>query len=576
MNFGTVTLRDGWKIKCEPHVAIRIKRHFARMDKAQYGTLTLSDTPEMARELEWFLSRYPLAMGESDAAHLARRAAEHREREALVDRLLSSQQCSLPFEMARPAREYQKVAAALLLAKGSLLLADDVGIGKTCSAICAFTDPRTLPALFVTLAHLPKQIEGEIAKCIPQLTTHILRKGTPYDIPASWGMFGKFPDVVITNYHKLSGWAETLAPIIRSVVFDECQELRHARNNQGRTLKYAAAKHLADHAAFRCGLSATPFYNFGGELFNVMEVLSPGELGKHDEFVREWCSYSFGDGKERIKDPKAFGQYLRSSGLMLRRTRKEVNRELPAAITVPQYIDADEKALDDVSDACAELARVILRQGQEHPGQKMQASEELSYRLRQATGIAKAPYVAAFVKLLLESEKQVLLYGWHRAVYEIWMDRLREFNPVLYTGSESASRKEAAKDQFLSGESRVLIISLRSGAGVDGLQDVAHVAVFGELDWSPGVHEQNIGRLHRDGQEEPVIAYFLIAETGSDPVVADVLGLKKEQIEGVRDPNQDLVTKLQTDTGNARRLAEAYLGQRGQPEAGYRDSALGT
>jgi hypothetical protein len=100
---------------------------------------------------------------------------------------------------------------------------------------------------------------------------------------------------------------------------------------------------------------------------------------------------------------------------------------------------------------------------------------------------------------------------------------------------------------------------------MDGLQERCHVCVFGELDWSPGVHEQNEGRLHRDGQDEPVTAYYLLADEGSDPVISDVLGIKKQQIEGIRDPNQDLVTALQIDPMHIRKMAEKYLNDHGIP-----------
>lgn len=548
-----------WLIKCEPHVMLRLKRSFPKVKQYSYGVIALADTIETARDLEWFVSRFPLTF--DDRKYLEQRAKEHRDQETLVAKLLRSRQTTMRFEMAQSPRDYQKIAAALLLGKGSLLLADDVGLGKTCSAICTFTDPRTLPALVVTLAHLPRQWEREIMKFMPQLRTHIMTRSTPYDIANARGMFGQLPDVIITNYHKLKGWAETLAPIVRSVVFDECQELRHAEHGGEVTAKYAAAKHIADAAAFRMGLSATPIYNYGGEMFNVLDVITPGGLGERSEFKTEWCHNSWDDKKLIIDDPKAFGQYARDAGLMLRRTRVEVGRELPAVTKAPQYIDANEEALEQVSKSCSELARFILHQSETQRGQKMQASEELSNLLRQATGIAKAPYVAGFVRLLLESEEKVVLYGWHRDVYAIWMDLLKDFNPVMYTGSESPNQKELAIRSFKHAGSRVLMMSLRSGAGVDGLQESCRTVVFGELDWSPGVHEQCIGRIHRDGQQQPVVAYFLIAETGSDPVVADVLGLKASQIEGVRDPNQDLVTKLQTDSGNARRLAEAYLTQ---------------
>jgi superfamily II DNA or RNA helicase len=570
--FGTVAFdgnRKKWMVQLEPHVMLRAKRVFGKVESYQRGTILLHDSPENARDLEWFVGRYPLDV--KDESYLRERADAHRDRALLIDRLLHSQQVPMQFEMAKPPREYQRVAATMVLGTGALLLADDVGLGKTCSAICTFTDPRTLPALVVTLSHLPMQWEREVEKFMPQLTTHIIKKGTPYDITGRARLFGRFPDVLLINYHKLNGWAETLAPLVKTVIFDECQELRHAKHQNKPTAKYTAAQHIANAASFRLGLSATPIYNYGGEIFNVLDVISPGALGLFEEFRREWC-WGY-DDKPKIMDPAAFGNYVRDCGLMLRRTRIEVGRELPPITKVPHEIDADPSALDAVSDACAELAKIILASAEAKKGDKLQASEHLTNLMRQATGIAKAPFVAEFVKMLLDSEERVVLYGWHREVYSIWLERLKAFNPVLYTGSESPTQKEESRQKFLKGESRVLIISLRSGAGLDGLQEKCRTVLFGELDWSPAVHEQCIGRIARDGQKEPVLAYFLMSASGSDPVVADVLGLKTEQIEGVRDPKQDLVTKLQTDGGHARRLAEEYLRQHGIEYTGGSDGS---
>jgi len=108
-------------------------------------------------------------------------------------------------------------------------------------------------------------------------------------------------------------------------------------------------------------------------------------------------------------------------------------------------------------------------------------------------------YVADFVRLLVESGEQVVLYGWHREVYHIWLDRMADLKPALFTGTESTSQKQEAKRRFLAKETPVLIMSLRAGAGVDGLQHVCKTVVYGELDWSPGVHEQGVGRVFRDG-----------------------------------------------------------------------------
>jgi SNF2 family DNA or RNA helicase len=539
-------------IECEPHVALRLKRVFGKVDKGAHGWFRLTATPENARDLEWFLLRYPLDVDPAWQKKLENLATEFKEKSSILENLLSGLTIPQQFDLKLPPRDYQIFAANMWLAAGGLLLADDVGLGKTVVGIAGITDSRLLPALIVVPAHMQVQWAQQINKFVDGMKIHQLTSGTPYNL-AKKG----FPDVVISTYHKIGGWADTLAPIMKSVIFDECQELRH----QG-SLKYSAAEHIATHCKYRLGLSATPIYNYGGEIYNVVNVLQPDALGSREEFNNEWCSYAY--GKSTIKEPKAFGTYAREAGIMLRRTRKEVGRELPPITIVPHTIDADRDVLWRMEGKAIELAKTILKQTQTFKGEKMQAAGEFDMRMRQATGIAKAPYVAEFVKFLIENDdEKVVLFGWHREVYDIWKERLAQFNPVMYTGSESPRQKEASKQAFIDGTSKVMMMSLRSGQGTDGLQGVGHVVVFGELDWSPGVHEQCIGRVWRDGQDEPVLVYYLLSESGSDPVVQDVLGLKTQQIEGLRDPNQDLVTKLQVQEDYIQKLAKKFLYDRG-------------
>lgn len=302
-----------WLIQCEPHVALRFKRVFPKIDARQVGWLMLTDTPENARDLEWFLQRYPLECDGIDV--LRRKAAAHREQETLIHRMLSSTGHGLDFPLAEPAREYQKLAAELARTSGHLLLADDVGLGKSLSAICAFLATDFRPALVVTLAHLPAQWIGFVQRFAPHLRCHVLRHGVPYDLRGQFHQVkhdgrlrlvrdgDALPDVILSSYHKLSGWAETLAPLLRTVVWDECQELRHSR-----TFKHGAASYLAARLPLRMGLSATPIYNYGAEIFNVMECIAPGALGSSNEFFTEWCHEG-----DSIHNPRALAASCRAA-----------------------------------------------------------------------------------------------------------------------------------------------------------------------------------------------------------------------------------------------------------------------
>lgn len=556
---------ERWRISCEPFVRARLKRMFPRAPQHAGEHITLSATPENTRELAWFLDRYPMEVDRPDV--MAGLTERHKASERALADLLAGYVAAPIVPLAEPARDYQVMAAQMLDVRDGYILGDDVGLGKTVSAIACMVAPGRLPALVVCPAHLPRQWKKMLKRFAPHLNVHVLKKGTPYDLaPKKRGRVDEaqaellppdLPDVIVSSYHKLRGWADELAGKVQLVVFDECQQLR----TPGTSI-YVAATHVSHRAKKRIGLSATPIYNYGNEFFYVLDALAPEALGNHDEFIREWCT-PLPNGKARLNDAKEFGAYLRREGLMLRRTRADVGRELPPLEKIVHEIEADAKVLDNLKGDAIALARIVLANGEQYRGQKMKASGEFDALMRQATGIAKAPYVAEFVKLLLESGEPLVLFGWHRAVYDIWLEALKDFNPVLYSGSESANQKDEAIRQFTAGESQVLILSLRSGAGLDGLQDMCRLMVFGELDWSPGVHEQCMGRPHRDGQTKSCAAYFLLSDSGSDPIMADVLGVKREQIENVRNPDTALAERIETGESHLRRLAREFLAKRG-------------
>ena len=561
----TVKLEGGdWKITAPAHLMMRIKRVFGRANGKTPNSMKVRDTLEVCRDLAWVADRFPLEVDPAD--YLQARAALHKQRVAQVADLFGGRLAPRRFELAVPPREYQTLAAEAFLRRGSLLLADDVGLGKTASAICALTDPSTRPALVVTLTHLPTQWGREIKRFAPALRVHVIKSAKPYPLgfetPSQTALLRDGWDVIIINYHKLASWAEHLAGNVRTVVFDECQELRSGGSKKV-PAKYEAASEIASLAQYRWGLSATPIYNYGGEFHSVLSVIDPDALGSRTEFFTEWCEGTW--DKARIGDPVAFGSYLREQGIMLRRTRSDVGRELPAVSRFVQHVDADLDYLPKVQSSAIDLARAILSTG--GTGfDRMRDASEFDMMVRRATGVAKAPHVADFVRLIVESGEPVVLFGWHHEVYAIWKERLADLGVVFFTGRESAAEKAAALDKFKAGEARVFVISLRAGAGLDGLQHASCTVVFGELDWSPGVMEQCTGRVDRDGQKRPVFQYVLLADMGSDPVVSDVLGLKRSQLDHVIDPDAKTFSKLEIDPDHVKKLAASYLAQLGVEE----------
>lgn len=300
--------------------------------------------------------------------------------------------------------------------------------------------------------------------------------------------------------------------------------------------------------------SATPMYNFGDEMWNIMDILKSGCLGRKEEFLREW-----GNGDRIVKEPKALGTYLREKHLFLRRTRDDVGQYLQPVNTIVETVGYDELAVKSIEDLAIKLAIKASRGSFVERGM---AARELDIMVRQATGISKAKYVAEFVKIILENNEPVLLIGWHRLVYSTWLNELSGYNPVMYTGSESEAQKNNAKNAFINGDSNLMLMSLRSGVGLDGIQKRCSTVVFGELDWSPGIHRQCTGRLDREGQQRQVMAIYLCSESGSDPLMIDLLGLKSSQAQGILDPSLG-VQSPHSDNSRVQLLVQKYLKRAG-------------
>lgn len=584
-----------WKVTLDRAHAARFKRVFDGV--AKFGhEVTISDTPRNAKDLLWFAERYPFDF--DPYLHIVQQASLQDDREHAVATILDDSYKPSNPHLSLPLREYQARAVDLCLNTGAILLGDDVGLGKTATAIGLFARAEGLPAVVVTLTSLPLQWEREVKRFAPELRTHVILSGKPY--PLNQTNKGKplpLPDVILMSYSKLvtrSGdrsWAEVLAEkgYCKTLIFDEGQMLR---NNDSE--RYRAARVLRDAATYCMLTTATPVYNYGGEIHNVIEIVQPGTLGTRTEFLREWCgregsSESIereGTGdmrKASVTDPVALGLHLRDCGVYLRRTRADVGRELPSLQRVFHYVEGDD-SVKKIEDQIEKLCRTILEGTRD---ERFEAAGELDWKLRKATGLSKVMEAASFIRLLVEDGEKVLVYGWHHEVYDELMRILRDekldggdLNPALYTGRETQRKKEIERARFMGGptlaqakvdyndarlqETNVMLMSVRAGAGLDGLQFVCSTVVFVELDWSPGVHEQAEGRVYRDGQGLPVMVYYVVINEGSDPVVLDTLNLKTSQSEGIRNLRTDVETLQGADPNKMRALAERWLRDHGK------------
>ena len=540
--YGNIKIDESNQIvidQAEPHICIRLKQIFPKIGQSAVLPFEFKPTPENCHDLLWFMERYPLKIEETVLRKLKAGSKKYTKNINEIEFIFTPGHVPTNAKLndGKQARLYQLQGRDFYYKTQRMLLGDDLGLGKTVTGIISILDSGQFPAIVVVPSHLTNHWAEKIAE-FTNLKTHVIKQGTPYTLPPA--------DVYISRYNFLGKWGIIAATgFFKHAILDEIQDLRHSG-----TVKYEGAKVLSDNVNMLMGLSATPIYNYGNEIFNIMQIVKPDAMGTYREFEREWCGWG-----TSVNNPNALGTYLREQNLLLRRTRADVGKELPPVNKLIYTVDYDHEAVASAEQLAITLA---IRTTTGAFMERGQAARELDIFLRQLTGVSKAKYVAEFVKIILDNNEPVVLAGWHRDVYDIWKTELAAYNPVFYTGSENPIQKETSKQAFVTGKTNLFIMSLRSGIGLDGLQYRAKTVVYGELDYSPKVHDQFTARVDRDGQTQQVTAIYLVSDGGSDPAIIDMLGLKASQADGIMDPNAELMFQT-SDESRIQKMAQKYL-----------------
>lgn len=551
---GQIQIHEGkLLVDAEPHVMSRLRPIFDNASnywnwgEYTHKPIVFPFNMSAAKDLLWIMSRYHLKVEPEILEKIQAKSDEYDRVTAAVANAGNDGKYRVSpdaLKLALPLRDHQIKFQNAMRDLHRMLLADKMGLGKTPGAISLLQEPSSRPAIIVVPPHLCSQWEREIKRFLPDATTHVIRGFKNYDLPKV--------DVLITSYNRLQPWQDKLLEVdgyFKTLIMDEVHELRHTG-----TGKRELCRKISERVVYCAGLSGTPIFNHGDEIWSVLDAIYPECLGNSEDFTAEWCGWS-----GSVREPGVLHHHLKTRGLMMRRTPEEVGLKFGEASKHVYTLDADLKKLEEVQNIAKMLALSVLNG---NVNEQSEASREFDWKLRHATGVAKARPVAEFVKMIVDQGDKVVLAGWHRDVYDVWLKELASYTPVMYTGTESTKEKDEAVKKFVEGDAKIFIISLRSGAGLDGLQRSCSTVVFGELDWSPHVMDQVVARLDRDGQTKHVQAFYLTIADGSDPVMMEVNSKKRDQHDGLVEGKESQAEILATSPearDRVRRMAEAYL-----------------
>jgi len=449
-------------------------------------------------------------------------------------------------------------------------LADDMGLGKTVQVLALLEARRaarqpppsrkaprrtsqsletsgglnaqTRPSLVVVPRSLIFNWQQEAMKFTPKLRllTHTggeRTKGTEH--------FADY-DLILTTYGILRRDALDFKEAqFDFVILDESQAIKNVKTGSSKAVRLLQAKN-------RLALSGTPIENHLGELWSLFEFLNPGMFGSASVFQFSTNGLRTPDEETRTLLARALRPFI------LRRTKEQVARELPAKLEQTIYCDMESvqrKQYDELREyyRTALLDRVAQLGV---PRSKIQILEAL-LRLRQVAchpalvsgegdeaPSAKLDVLMPRLNEVVAEGHKALVFSQFTSFLSIVRSRL-ETEGTVYEYLDGKTRDRGAKvTRFQEDpECKLFLISLKAG-GL-GLNLTAADYVF-LLDpwWNPAVEAQAIDRAHRIGQSKRVFAYRLITRETVEEKVLALQATKRELADAIIGEDNSLIRNI--------------------------------
>jgi SNF2 family DNA or RNA helicase len=461
-----------------------------------------------------------------------------------------------PPSFAGQLRDYQKEGLGWMNFLGRFgfggCLADDMGLGKTVQALALLEARRTQRSTALetngrvarsSLVVVPRSLvfhwKREAERFAPALRI-LEHSGAARLKPGDH--FAEY-DVVLTTYGTLRRDALSF----KDQHFDYCilDEAQAIKNSA--TLSAKAARLLrADH---RLAMSGTPVENHLGELWSLIEFLNPGMLGKASLFT--------GAGR----NPDAQTREVLSRALrpfILRRTKEQVARELPAKTEQTLYCDleprekklygelrdyyrarllknADDQSMSKIKFQTLE-ALLRLRQAACHPG--------LIDKKKTAEPSAKIDTLLAQLEQVLDEGHKALVFSQFTSLLAIVRRRLDGAGiPYAYLDGRTRDRQARVEEFQNNPDLKLFLISLKAGGLGLNLHAAEYVYLLDPW-WNPAVEAQAIDRAHRIGQTRQVFAYRLIARETVEEKVLELQRSKRDLADAIVSGNHSLIQSL--------------------------------
>lgn len=344
-------------------------------------------------------------------------------------------------------------------------------------------------------------------------------------------------------------------------------------------------------------LTATPVQNDMNELYNLITLLKPGQLGGEGDFSANYVA-----GKRVAKNEDKLQEALGQVMIRNRRTDGGVEFTKRFVANVPLRLSPEEQALYEAvtryvrenatvegvdmssmlslvtlqREVCSSRDAVFLtlvnlfKKTPEDSPRRPKIWELVEF-IRNVKANTKAE---ATMKLIEEIGDKVIVFTEYRQTQEYLLRFFQEHGliAVPYRGGMNRGKKDWMMDLFRR-RAQVMVATEAGGEGIN-LQFCHHIINF-DLPWNPMRVEQRIGRVHRLGQTEDVKIYNLCTYGTIEEHIVHLLHEKINMFESVIGELDEIVERMEREESLEKRLAKMLLDAKDEGELRSRIDGLG-
>lgn len=439
-----------------------------------------------------------------------------------------------------PLHSYQWAAISFVAQHKAVLLAMDLGLGKTITAAVAAESVGLgeRPVVVVGPKMLRSTWRNELVKFarVREPEDFVAVEGTVKNFEAARGRFLpmleriKQARFVYCHYEIVGDWWSILSLAHpKAVICDEAHLLKSPTARRTRAVAAAIG-----NVPVRILLTATPVLSRLSDLWQLLSLVDgKWTWGTKSQFRMQYCGATYNRFGLQDGPPTNVDELrTRLATCVYRKTVADVQISLPDKTTILVWVEGHGEKYKKVERAFLAAEQTTLAAATRAVLEGRAGPRTLRWfgRLRSVLASTKRPRLVEDAKQMLEQGERVLVFTWRKADAE---HIAKALGGKAVTGDTTAAERERTIDGFTGsfGPDQVHALAATYGAlgvGVN-LQSMCRVVCLLDVDPVPATMSQAIGRVYRQGQERPVLVYKYVCRDSLDEHLR-LLGKRKREV----------------------------------------------